>query len=214
MENLILWGVPILGGLMGFSSRLFKSYMTLLNFAFAVYLALWSEGLVSGLYRLPGVVAPYKSTITMVASAIIVGFLLRKLVEQLMTDEREFLFPPILDKFGGALCGFLTGMLLINFAAFVFCTMPQKTAADGVVSIPAVEKTSVRNLVSLSKILDDLSFQGSSRIQRMARLDALLRAADPKPPEKKSKAPIKGLEKKSKESKTAPPAPVSAAPKK
>jgi len=219
MENLILWGFPILGGLAGFSSKLFKSYVTLLNIGFAIYLALWSEGLVSGLFRLPGAAGPYKSAITLAACAIIVGFLLRKLTDQLAPNERDFDLPPLFNKFGGALCGFLAGMALINFAAFVFCTIPQKTAASGIVSIPAVEKTSVRNLISLSNLLDGLSFQAPSRIQRMAKLDMLLRAADPKPPEKKSPAPVKGQEKKSTESKAAPAAPantapVSAAPKK
>ena len=183
MENLILWGVPVIGGLIGLGSRLFKSYLVLLNLAFAAYLALWSEGLLSSLYRVPGSAGPYKSAITMLFCAILAWVLLKKLTEQLMPDEREFAFPPILNKLGGGLCGFLAGMVAINFIAFVFCTTPQKTLAADIVSVPALEKASSGNLVSLSRIIDDLSFQGSTGIRRTGKLDDLMRKADPAPTE-------------------------------
>ena len=183
MENLILWGVPVIGGLIGLGSRLFKSYVTLLNIAFAIYLALWSEGLLSSLYRVPGSAGPYKSAMTMLFAAILAGVVLRKVTEQLMPDEREFAFPPILNKLGGALCGFLAGMAVINFAAFLFCTTPEKTLAADLVSLPALERASTGNLVSLSKILDDLSFQGSVSTRRAVKLDELVRKSDPAPEE-------------------------------
>lgn len=53
MENLILWGVPVIGALIGLGSRLFKSYTSLLNFAFAVYLSIWTESMISSLFRVP-----------------------------------------------------------------------------------------------------------------------------------------------------------------
>lgn len=183
MENLILWGVPVIGGLIGLGARLFKSYITLLNLAFAAYLSLWSEGLLSSLYRVPGSAAPYKSAATMLFCAILVWVLLNKLTEQLKPDEREFAFPPILNKFGGGLCGFLGGMVAVNFAAFIFCTTPQKTVAADIVSVPALEKASAGHLVSLSRIIDDLSFQGSAGIRRAVKLDDLIRKADPAPTE-------------------------------
>lgn len=183
MENLILWGVPVIGALIGLSSCLFKSYITLLNLAFAAYLSLWSEGLLSSLYRIPGSAEPYKSAATMLFCSILAWVLLNKLTEQLKPDEREFAFPPILNKLGGALCGFLGGMVAINFAAFVFCTTPQKTVAADIVSVPALEKASAGHLVSLSRIIDDLSFQGSASIRRTVTLDELIRKADPAPAE-------------------------------
>lgn len=183
MENLILWGVPVIGGLIGLGARLFKSYLTLLNLIFAAYLALWSEGLLSSLYRVPGSAAPYKSAATMLFCAILVWVLLKKLTEQLKPDEREFAFPPILNKFGGGLCGFLAGMVAVNFVAFVFCTTPQKTLAADIVSVPALEKASTGNLISLSRIIDDLSFQSSTSVSRMVKLDDLMRKADPAPTE-------------------------------
>lgn len=179
MENLVLWGIPVLGGLIGLSTRLYRSYTSLLNFGFAIYLALWTENLVSGLYRLPGSANSYKAAVTMLFCAILFWVLLLKLTEQLMPEEKAFEFPALLDKLGGALCGFLTGMVLINFAAFLLCTTPQKTAAGAFVSLPALESSSVRTLVSFSRTVDRLSFQGYSRSQRFGKLEELVRKADP-----------------------------------
>lgn len=189
MENLILWGAPIIGALIGLGARLLKSYVTLLNFTFAVYLALWSEGLLSSLYRLPGAAEPYKSAGTMLFCALLAGVLLKKVSDSLMPDEREFIFPPLMDKLGGGLCGFLAGMVLVNFAAFVFCTTPQKTAAAEFISLPALERASTGNLITLSGVIDGLSFQSTSSPRRGARLNELIRQADPPPPPEERPAP-------------------------
>ncbi len=183
MENLILWGAPILGALIGLGARLFKSYVSLLNFAFAIYLAIWSEKLLSSLYRLPGSGEPYKSAITLAFCAILAGLLLKKGSESLMPDEREFPFPVLFDKIGGGVCGFLSGMIVINFVAFVFCTTPQKTVVAEFLSVPALERASSGNLVSFSRVIDGLSFQSSTRTQREMTLDQLLHKNDPVPEE-------------------------------
>lgn len=129
MENLILWGVPVIGALIGLGSRLFKSYTSLLNFAFAVYLSIWTESMISSLFRVPGNAAPYKSAATMLFCAILAWVLLMKLTDQLMPEEREFVFPPLLDKLGRRFCGFLAGMVLINFAAFLLCVTLRRASS-------------------------------------------------------------------------------------
>ena len=182
MENLILWGVPVIGALIGLGSRLFKSYTSLLNFAFAVYLSIWTESMISSLFRVPGNAAPYKSAVTMLFCAILAWVLLMKLTDQLMPEEREFVFPPLLDKLGGGFCGFLAGMVLINFAAFLLCATPQKTIVTGFVSLPALERASAGNLVSFTHLIDSVTFQKYSRGQRAETLERLIRQADEQPP--------------------------------
>ena len=189
MENLILWGVPVIGALIGLGSRLFKSYTSLLNFAFAVYLSIWTESMFSSLFRVPGNAAPYKSAVTMLFCAILAWVLLMKLTDQLMPEEREFVFPPLLDKLGGGFCGFLAGMVLINFAAFLLCATPQKTIVTGFVSLPALERASAGNLVSFTHLIDSVTFQKYSRGQRAETLERLIRQADPPPPPEEEQPP-------------------------
>ena len=141
MEMLILWGVPVLTALRGLNRRLFHSYLTFCNLLFSVYVALWSEPVISKYYSLPAEAAAFKPAVSMLVAAFVTFLVLYKVVEQLHPEtQREFSFPRPIDKLGGGVCGFLTGMVLINFLAFLLCTVPQKQAVSGVVSLPELER--------------------------------------------------------------------------
>ena len=143
MEMLILWGVPILAALTGLNRRLFQSYLTFCNLLFAVYVGIWSEPLISGLYSLPAEAAAFKPAASMLVAAFATWLVLFKVVEQLRPDTpRDFNFPAPVDKLGGGVCGFLSGMVLINFLAFLLCTVPQKQAVAGIVALPELERAS------------------------------------------------------------------------
>ena len=183
MEMLILWGVPILAALTGLNRRLFQSYLTFCNLLFAVYVGIWSEPLISGLYSLPAEAAAFKP-----AASMLVLF---KVVEQLRPDTpREFNFPAPVDKLGGGVCGFLSGMVLINFLAFLLCTVPQKQAVAGIVALPELERASTASLVSISNAVDRASFQRDADRDRLAPLLELARKADPPPPEEEEAVPV------------------------
>lgn len=170
MEMLILWGVPVLTALRGLNRRLFHSYLTFCNLLFSVYVALWSEPVISKYYSLPAEAAAFKPAVSMLVAAFVTFLVLYKVVEQLHPEtQREFSFPRPIDKLGGGVCGFLAGMVLINFLAFLLCTVPQKQAVSGVVSLPELERAATTSLVSISKAVDRASFQETASRDRLAR---------------------------------------------
>ena len=180
MEMLILWGVPVIAALVGLSRRLFNSYLTFCNLLFAVYVGLWSEAMLSRLYALPAGAAAFKPAISMTAGALVTFLVLCKVVEQLHPATRlEFPFPRVIDKLGGGVCGFLAGMVLVNFLAFLLCTVPQKQAVAGIISLPGLERAATTSLVSISSVVDRASFQKTAPRTRLASLLELVRKADP-----------------------------------
>ena len=191
MEMLILWGVPVLTALRGLNRRLFHSYLTFCNLLFSVYVALWSEPAISKFYSLPAEAAAFKPAVSMLVAAFVTFLVLYKVVEQLHPEtQREFSFPRPLDKLGGGVCGFLAGMVLINFLAFLLCTVPQKQALSGVVSLPELERAATTSLVSISKAVDRASFQETASRDRLAPLLELARKADPATPEEEGAVPV------------------------
>lgn len=191
MEMLILWGVPVLTALRGLNRRLFHSYLTFCNLLFSVYVALWSEPVISKYYSLPAEAAAFKPAVSMLVAAFVTFLVLYKVVEQLHPEtQREFSFPRPIDKLGGGVCGFLAGMVLINFLAFLLCTVPQKQALSGVVSLPELERAATTSLVSISKAVDRASFQETASRDRLAPLLELARKADPATPEEEGAVPV------------------------
>lgn len=191
MEMLILWGVPVLTALRGLNRRLFHSYLTFCNLLFSVYVALWSEPVISKYYSLPAEAAAFKPAVSMLVAAFVTFLVLYKVVEQLHPEtQREFSFPRPIDKLGGGVCGFLAGMVLINFLAFLLCTVPQKQAVSGVVSLPELERAATTSLVSISKAVDRASFQETASRDRLAPLLELARKADPATPEEEGAIPV------------------------
>lgn len=191
MEMLILWGVPVLTALRGLNRRLFHSYLTFCNLLFSVYVALWSESAISKFYSLPAEAAAFKPAVSMLVAAFVTFLVLYKVVEQLHPEtQREFSFPRPIDKLGGGVCGFLAGMVLINFLAFLLCTVPQKQALSGVVSLPELERAATTSLVSISKAVDRASFQETASRDRLAPLLELARKADPATPEEEGAVPV------------------------
>lgn len=191
MEMLILWGVPVLTALRGLNRRLFHSYLTFCNLLFSVYVALWSEPAISKFYSLPAEAAAFKPAVSMLVAAFVTFLVLYKVVEQLHPEtQREFSFPRPIDKLGGGVCGFLAGMVLINFLAFLLCTVPQKQALSGVVSLPELERAATTSLVSISKAVDRASFQETASRDRLAPLLELARKADPATPEEEGAVPV------------------------
>lgn len=190
MEMLILWGVPVLTALRGLNRRLFHSYLTFCNLLFSVYVALWSEPAISKFYSLPAEAAAFKPAVSMLVAAFVTFLVLYKVVEQLHQTQREFSFPRPIDKLGGGVCGFLAGMVLINFLAFLLCTVPQKQALSGVVSLPELERAATTSLVSISKAVDRASFQETASRDRLAPLLELARKADPATPEEEGAVPV------------------------
>ena len=191
MEMLILWGVPVLTALRGLNRRLFHSYLTFCNLLFSVYVALWSEPAISKFYSLPAEAAAFKPAVSMLVAAFVTFLVLYKVVEQLHPEtQREFSFPRPIDKLGGGVCGFLAGMVLINFLAFLLCTVPQKQALFGVVSLPELERAATTSLVSISKAVDRASFQETASRDRLAPLLELARKADPATPEEEGAVPV------------------------
>ena len=191
MEMLILWVVPVLTALRGLNRRLFHSYLTFCNLLFSVYVALWSEPAISKFYSLPAEAAAFKPAVSMLVAAFVTFLVLYKVVEQLHPEtQREFSFPRPIDKLGGGVCGFLAGMVLINFLAFLLCTVPQKQALSGVVSLPELERAATTSLVSISKAVDRASFQETASRDRLAPLLELARKADPATPEEEGAVPV------------------------
>ena len=81
-------------------------------------------------------------------------------------------------------------MVLINFLAFLLCTVPQKQAVAGIVALPELERASTASLVSISNAVDRASFQRDADRDRLAPLLELARKADPPPPEEEEAVPV------------------------
>ncbi len=183
METLILWGIPVVGLFAGLYFRLFRSYMTFLNILFSVYVAVWSESVVTRLFRLPLGAEPYTSAAAMLLCAAAVWVLLHQLSVQLCPGKRKFASPPqMLDKIGGGVFGFLAGMALINFAALLICVAPVKTRLASVVSLAETERSCSARIIFLTRLTDGLSLQLDPGVRQTETLEKLIRKADPPPP--------------------------------
>lgn len=188
---LLLWGIPVIAALIGLNRRLFHSYLDFCNLLFAVYIGVWSEAMISKLYSLPETAAAFKPAVSMVAGAFVTFLVLYKVVEQLHPEMRwDFTFPGAVDKLGGGVCGFLAGMVLASFLAFLLCTVPQKQMIAEIVSLPELERAATTSLVSISRAVDRASFQNTAARDRLAPLLELARKADPPTPEEEGAVPM------------------------
>ncbi|MDR0932501.1 MAG: hypothetical protein LBM70_05700, partial [Victivallales bacterium] len=120
MELFVWILVPAICALIGYSLMLYRSFACLVASGFAAYLGVWSEKLLFPFFEfLPSTQA--SSAGEMIAGAVIVFGVFAAIYTALNFDQNSYVFPLLIDSFGGALSGFFTGLIIIGFVGLTFC---------------------------------------------------------------------------------------------
>lgn len=175
---LILWVPPVIALLMGVSGKFFRNWLQMWSVVFAVYLSLWSLGLLSGLARFcPAEGQPYARAITLLLSAGAVWYALNFLQQQFLPlSSNEYETPPIIERSGAAACRFLTGLVMTDFVLILLFLTPLKGVLPEENQQELCEKT-VERCLAVTAIVNDLSLQPGQTAQCRKSLETLLNIA-------------------------------------
>lgn len=179
MELLLFWGIPVIFAVLGFQRMLYRSFSKFVCFAFAVYLGMWSEKLISPIFGfLPAGAESIQPVIAIYVVAIIVFVVLMMVYSSLNPKGNHYVFPQWADRAGGALFGLLTGSILISFFGVASCLTPLKTELPLGLSAESVQKRSVSNIMTLTGGINLFTLQSGRNKACRERLDELFANAD------------------------------------
>lgn len=160
MELLIFWGIPVICALIGFQRMFYRMFTKFICFTFAVYLGMWSEKLVSPIFGfLPSGAESMQPVVAIYAVAIVVWVVLLIVFNSLNPQNNHYAFPPAVDRAGGALFGFLTGVAVVSFLGIAACLTPLKTELPFGLRTESVEAASVRGVMAVTRGVNFFSGQ-------------------------------------------------------
>lgn len=180
MNELLFYGVPVVFAICAVKMRFFKSVYLLFAVVFGVYYGLY--------WGFPGTLMtmlddkmflPYKKTITVTMTGVAVFFILNRVFYNTLASRKLFNFPHLPDKILGALCGYLTGSVALNFFIFVF-TMTPFTDMVTTFSPDLLRENSLKSMERVTMIVNYASFQRFDR-EKCEKYLISLRPAPPEP---------------------------------
>ncbi len=181
MESLMFWGIPLLFALLGLKRQLFRSWLAFWHMLFALYLGFWSADALAP--YMTGALPPNFqscSVIAAFAAVFLVVWLTLFFTARALCREHEdgFSFPKSIDRLGGALCGFGTGMVLVTFSSSLLVLSPVRNQTGGTVDIEIVKERAVSNLWKLTGLVNNLTFQNGREEEFSYLRDRMLTDAE------------------------------------
>lgn len=178
MELLFFWGVPVGFAVLGFQQQLYRSFSKFVCFAFAAYLGVWSEKLISPLFGfLPQAAAPFQTALTMCVTGGALFVVLTVIYSSLNPRRNHYAFPQWVDRIGGALFGLFAGSVLISFVGVVLCLTPFRSALPLGLAADSIQERSASNLMAVTGTINLFSLQWNRNKACRERFTELFDAA-------------------------------------
>ncbi len=181
MNDILFYGVPLAFAICAVKMRFFKTVYLLFAVIFGVYFGLYWSFPASLVTILDDrMFVNYKKVITVGMTGFAVFFLLNRLFYNSLASRKLFNFPHAPDKIAGALCGYLTGSVALNFVVFVF-TMTPFTDTVTSFSPDLLRNNSIQNMERVTMVVNYASLQKFDR-EKCEKYLISLRPAPPEPP--------------------------------
>ena len=192
MGYAILWLLPLIFFAFGFTSRLLTCFFRLLGISLAVYV-----GILTGPHFAPAILrslpeeaqnAQLEGMLSCWITAAVVFLILAIVGKMLNRESEEYAFPEIINRFGGAICGALSGVGLTNFLVLLVLLTPFREKLPVEADPAMLERVSVTVLTRTLHTVDRMSFQRFTEKQRQELLAYYLYV----PPEDEEENPNSG----------------------
>ena len=196
---LVFMGIPLLFALMALQSPFFQNWRFFAVLSISVYFSLWTSSLHQVILPLlTGEFAPWATAVTIGGTAFLCCSILLKIASDLSSHggggyhlpDKKNLLVPVMGALSGYVASALTGYLL--------CISPLHgtVAKDNAFAERAVDR-----ILTVTRVIDRLTFQRVSASARRSRLMSRIKALPPAAPApEKSSAAEKTTEIKEKES--------------
>ncbi len=164
MDQWIVWGAIIAGGLWGRHRSFFTAFWALMTVMLAIYCGVWSSNMLAGiLSAFSGVLGAYTRSIAMLTGAAIALLVFYKAgLEREEGNLDRYVFPKHFRWIAPVLCGMLAGRFLAAFLLLLLCFLPCRSMLEQYCNFPEVERYSAQTVGTLSGIVDGFSFQGGN----------------------------------------------------
>ncbi len=177
MELLIFWGIPVIVALIGLQRMFYRMFAVFVCTAFAAYLGIWNAGWLSTLVGfLPESI---RYAVAIAAGGVIAGGILIVLFQSLNPRRRYYTFPAIVDRTGGALLGFLSGLILVSFLGLTISLTPFRAELPLGINPESVQARSQSGVMTLTKTVNAFTLQSRNNTHCRERLDGFFAAAAP-----------------------------------
>lgn len=181
MNDILFYGVPAALAIYAIRMRFFKTVYLLFAVIFGVYFGLYWSFPASLVTILDDrMLVNYKKVITVGMTGFSVFFLLNRIFYNSLASRKLFNFPHAADKILGAVCGYLTGSVALNFVVFVF-TMTPFTDMQTTFSPDLLRNNSIQNMERVTMIVNYASLQKFD-CEKCEKYLISLRPAPPEPP--------------------------------
>lgn len=183
MGYAILWLLPLIFFAFGFTSRLLSCFFRLLGISLAVYV-----GILTGPHFAPAILrslpeeaqhAQLEGMLSCWITAAVVFLILAIVGKMLNRESEEYAFPELINRFGGAVCGALFGVVLTNFLVLLVLMTPFREKLPAEADPAMLERVSATVLTRTLHTVDRMSFQRFTEKQRRELLAYYLYAPPP-----------------------------------
>ncbi len=170
MGYAILWLLPLIFFAFGFTSRLLTCFFRLLGLSLAVYI-----GILTGPCFAPAILrflpeeaqnAQLEGMLSCWITAAAAFLIFTAVGKMLNKESEEYAFPEIINRYGGAVCGALFGVVLTNFLVLLVLMTPFREKLPAEADPTMLERVSTTVLTRALHTVDRLSFQKFSEKQR------------------------------------------------
>lgn len=170
MGYAILWLLPLIFFAFGFTSRLLTCFFRLLGLCLAVYI-----GILTGPCFAPAIQrslpeeaqnAQLEGMLSCWITAAAAFLFFTAVGKMLNKESEEYAFPEIINRYGGAVCGALFGVVLTNFLVLLVLMTPFREKLPAEADPAMLERVSTTVLTRALHTVDRLSFQKFSEKQR------------------------------------------------
>ena len=174
MDELVIWGAIIVGGLWARQKSFFAAFWWLMTVMLAIYCGLWCSGFIAQLLAgLSGVLGGYKRIAAIAAGGFVAFLVFYKAgLEREEGNLERYPFPKYFRTIAPILCGMLIGRYAVAFCMFLLCLAPCRSLLGDYCNFPGMEQYATRTLGGLSGSIDFWSFQGGH--ERRQALEAML----------------------------------------
>lgn len=178
MENAIILTLPIIFFVFGLSFKLLAGFSLLLGISFATYVGITIGPLFTPvlLHFIPEEmpIASHANMLACGVTAAIVFLILSIIAKRLNRESDDYDFPTLIDHFGGALFGGLSGAILTNFIILLILMTPLRSKLPENIDQTRLEHSLVSILGSTLHTIDKASFLDYTESQRQELLTSYI----------------------------------------
>lgn len=161
----------------------YETWVMLFNIVISIYVAVFLTPVIVDIVPAAGDTS-YGNVLTMTALAVGVFLILHGIAYVFLTSQFSVPFPKVFDILFAGLLGFLTGFLVLSFAAFLICASPisQNRFISGAGFNRQSQQANISYICWWCDLVNSMISSPENKVTAEQAIDELLSSAQPKAP--------------------------------